>query len=239
MKTVCLIPAKGKSTRLPGKNLREVGGRSLLARTIDVAKDLAQIGLLDLIVVSTDDAATQRAAVNENVPYHWRSQACRENPDATVRDVCMDLLLTRNDDHYRNCVKDCYDVHGLPWDLMLILIPTSPLRTARSVGMAYRLMAECGFKHPVMTAVRARKAPKHLLAQDVEGLWRAPFPDAGGTWVAHEGGCIWTKPEWLREDKGFYDRPCLIQEVPPEEAVDVDTELDLVIAEAIHKIRSN
>ena len=219
MKTVCLIPAKGDSTRLPSKNLREIGGRSLLARTIDVTKDLARSGLLDLIVVSTDDAFIQRAANNEGIPVHWRSQACREDPDATVRDVCMDFLLTRN--------------HELAWNLMLILVPTSPLRTAQSVGRAYRLMAGNGFSHPVMTAVRARKAPRLMLAHTVDGLWRAPWPAAGGDWYVHEGGAIWTKPQWLREDKTFYDRPCLIQEVPPEEAVDVDTELDLVVAEAL------
>lgn len=235
MKTLCFIPAKRESKRLPGKNLREIGGRSLLARTIDVAKDLARIGLLDLIVVSTDDAAIQRATVNENVPYHWRSQACRENPDATVRDVCVDFLLTRNDDRYRSCNRECYDTHGLAWDLMLILIPTSPLRAARSVVAAYRLMAEHGFEYPVMTAVRARKPPSQMFLQDVEGLWRTPYggPSALNDWRVHEGGALWWKPEWLREDKTFYDRPCLIQEVPPEEAVNVDTELDLLIAEAL------
>ena len=234
MKNLCIIPAKDQSRRLPGKNLREVGGRSLLGRAIDVGKDLWRLGLVDFIVVSTDGGLIQHVASEESVGAHWRAAAVRDDPNATVRDVCVDLLLTRNDSDLNHlCNRPCRDWHGELWDLVLVLVPTAPLRTARTVGATYWLMAQHGFNHPALTAVRARKAPRLMLAHTVDGLWRVPWPAAGGDWFVHEGSAIWTKPEWLRKDKGFYDRPCLIQEVPPEEAVDVDTELDLVIAEAL------
>lgn len=217
MKTLCLIPARGTSTRLHRKNLREVGGVPLVRRAVDIALAAQHAGLVEEVFVSTDDHEIEEL-IRLTVRPYWRGRTL--DAASSVRDVVVEFLN---------------NLDGERWELVLILLPTSPLRTLRTVVQAYRLMAEHGFAHPVMTAVRARKTPKHMLIQAVDGLWSVPFPDAGGEWWAHEGGAIWTKPEWLREDKGFYDRPCLIQEVPPEEAVDVDTELDLAIAEAIHK----
>ena len=215
MKTLCLIPARGTSTRLHRKNLREVGGVPLVRRAVDIALAAQRAGLVEEVFVSTDDHEIEELIRPAVRPY-WRGRTL----DATsnVRDVVVEFLNNRD---------------GESWELVLNLLPTSPLRTLRTVVQAYRLMAEHDFAHPVMTAVRPRKAPHHMLAQAVDGLWRVPFPAAGGDFFVHEGGAIWTKPEWLRADKGFYDRPCLIQDVPPEEAVDVDTELDLMLAEAL------
>lgn len=233
MKTLCLIPAKGTSARLPGKNLREVGGQTLVAWAAAVGLAARALGLVELVVISTDDAMIEKAGLKHGTAVHWRNAVLRADEGATVRDVAMDLLQTREDNDMGLCSWACRAHHGCPWDLVLILVPTTPLRTLRTVVGAYKLMAEAGFAHPVLTAVPARKPPAQMLAQPIDGLWRAPFPEAGGEWVTHEGGAIWTRPEWLREDKSFYDRPCLVYEVPPEEAVDVDTELDLIVAEAL------
>ena len=59
MRSVAVIPARGGSKGVPGKNLRPVGGRALVARAVDAAQAAA---LVDLVVVSTDDEPIARAA---------------------------------------------------------------------------------------------------------------------------------------------------------------------------------
>jgi N-acylneuraminate cytidylyltransferase len=59
MTTVAIIPARGGSKGVPGKNLRRIAGRSLIARAVDAARAATTI---DRVVVSTDDAAIAREA---------------------------------------------------------------------------------------------------------------------------------------------------------------------------------
>ncbi|MDO8336650.1 MAG: acylneuraminate cytidylyltransferase family protein [Microcella sp.] len=59
MSVLAVIPARGGSKGVPGKNLRTVGGRSLVARAVGAARAAASV---DRVVVSTDDPAIARAA---------------------------------------------------------------------------------------------------------------------------------------------------------------------------------
>lgn len=59
MTVMAVIPARGGSKGVPGKNLRTVGGRSLVARAVGAALAAASV---DRVVVSTDDAAIAREA---------------------------------------------------------------------------------------------------------------------------------------------------------------------------------
>jgi N-acylneuraminate cytidylyltransferase len=57
-RVIAVIPARGGSKTVPGKNIRPLGGRPLIAWSIEVAR---QVGEIDRVIVSTDD--TQIAAV--------------------------------------------------------------------------------------------------------------------------------------------------------------------------------
>ena len=59
MSVLAVIPARGGSKGVPGKNLRTVGGRSLVARAVGAARAAASV---DRVVVSTDDPAIAREA---------------------------------------------------------------------------------------------------------------------------------------------------------------------------------
>ncbi len=48
---ICIIPARGDSKRLPGKNIRALDGELIINRVIKIAKDS---GLFEMIIVSTD-----------------------------------------------------------------------------------------------------------------------------------------------------------------------------------------
>jgi CMP-N-acetylneuraminic acid synthetase len=114
---VAIIPARGGSQGVPRKNLRRVGGRSLLVRAIDAAMGAASI---DRVVVSTDDpaiAAVARAAGAE-VPFLRPAELARDD-SATV-----DVL--------RHAVGALEET-GSQVDIVVTLQPTSPLRSAAEI----------------------------------------------------------------------------------------------------------
>jgi N-acylneuraminate cytidylyltransferase len=64
-KTIAVIPARGGSKRIPGKNIKEFCGKPMIGYSIEVA---IRSRLFDQIVVSTDDAEIARIATERNLP---------------------------------------------------------------------------------------------------------------------------------------------------------------------------
>ena len=83
---VAVIPARGGSRGIASKNLQEVGGRSLLARTITTASDVA-----DVVVVSTDDSAIAAEAVAYGAKVVDRPPDLAGD-EVTSEDVLLDVL---------------------------------------------------------------------------------------------------------------------------------------------------
>ena len=65
---VAVIPARGRSKRIPRKNIREFCGKPMIAWTIEIAK---QSGLFDHILVSTDDEEIAEVSIKfgAGVPF--------------------------------------------------------------------------------------------------------------------------------------------------------------------------
>src|SRR5271154_103628 len=87
---IAIVPARGGSKSVPGKNVRPLGGKPLLAWSIEVAQQVSEI---DRIIVSTDDAQigsggrTYGAEVSERPPH-------LATDEAMVIDALKDLLKT-------------------------------------------------------------------------------------------------------------------------------------------------
>lgn len=90
MKTVCIIPARGGSVRVPGKNRKPFHGKPIIAYSIETA--LAS-RLFDEVVVSTDDGDIAAVARNAGARVFWR----HEQDDGTkgTQEVAADVLLSR------------------------------------------------------------------------------------------------------------------------------------------------
>jgi CMP-N,N'-diacetyllegionaminic acid synthase len=89
MKILVLIPARGGSKRLPGKNIRLLGDRPLIVWTIDLAKNIPKI--CD-ILVSTDDIAIAEVASKAGALVPWLRPAELATDTATSVDVCLHAL---------------------------------------------------------------------------------------------------------------------------------------------------
>lgn len=107
---LAIIPARGGSKGLPGKNLSVVAGESLLARAVHCARDA---GIFDTILVSTDDEkiAAEGRKVGAQVPF-LRSAGLASDQSAVI-----------------DAVREALSKLGTPFDTIALLEPTSPLRT--------------------------------------------------------------------------------------------------------------
>jgi N-acylneuraminate cytidylyltransferase len=135
---VALIPARAGSTRVPGKNVRELGGHPLIAYSIAAAR---QSGKFDGIVVSTDSeeiAAVARRYGAEVPSLRPASLAGPTSPDIQwVQHVLGQL-----------------SEGGRVFKAFSILRPTSPFRTAATIRRAFELFERLGNRCDSLRAVR-------------------------------------------------------------------------------------
>ncbi len=117
LKLLTVIPARGGSKRLPGKNTRLLGGKPLIQWSIDTAKALPEaLG----IIVSTDDASIAEIAVRGGASVPWLRPPELSGDEAKSVDVALHAL-------------DWYEKHAGEVDGLLLLQPTSPFRRMDSV----------------------------------------------------------------------------------------------------------
>lgn len=110
LKRLAIVPARGGSKGLPGKNLAMVAGESLLARAVRCAREA---GIFDTIVVSTDDEAIAAEGRKAGARVPFLRSAALASDRAAVIDAVREMLA------------------GLEtrFDTIALLEPTSPLRT--------------------------------------------------------------------------------------------------------------
>lgn len=223
MRILALITARAGSKRLPGKNLRPLGGSPLIVWSIDVAKGIHEI--CD-ILVSTDNAAIAEVARNAGALVPWLRPAALATDTASSVDVCLHAL-------------DRYESENGKVDGLLLLQPTSPFRSRGTVlrGIElFRVHQHC----PVLGISRAESHP--MWCFQIEGKTMRPFMDDGGLHLRSQdlplayvvnGALYLIAPEDLRKLRSFYCDdmvPLVIDE--PKECIDIDTEWDWTMAEA-------
>ena len=224
MRILALITARGGSKRLPGKNILPLGGRPLIVWSIDVAKGIPEICE---ILVSTDDAAIAEAARNAGAVVPWLRPAELATDTASSIDVCLHAL-------------DWYEEKNGKVDGLLLLQPTSPFRGRDTVLRGIELFrAHRG--RPVLGISPAQSHPMWCL--QIEGEAMRPFMDNGGLQLrsqdlppayAVNGAFYLIAPDDLRKRRSFFgDETVPLVVDKPEETIDIDTEWDWKLAEAI------
>lgn len=153
MKPLVVIPARGGSKGVPGKNIKLLGDEPLLNYTLKSAREIFPD---DIICVSTDDPKIKKVAESEGlfVPF------LRPESLATDTSGSYEVLV-----HAINF----YRIKGYNADTLILLQPTSPFRSATHISEAMQL-----FKPPVemVVSVKETKAnPYYLLyEEDATGI---------------------------------------------------------------------
>jgi CMP-N,N'-diacetyllegionaminic acid synthase len=224
MRILALIPARGGSKRLPGKNIRLLEGRPLIVWSIDAAKGISEI--CD-IVVSTDDAEIAAVAAATGVMVPWLRPADLASDTARSIDVAIHAL-------------DWYEAQHGSVDGVLLLQPTSPFRTRKTIRKGIELFVAYG-RAPVLGV---SPAPAHpMWTFKVEGGRLAPFMENHGMNTRSQdlppafvinGSFYLASPEHVRSTQSFVsDQAVPLVSESEREVIDIDTEWDWRMCQVI------
>jgi len=156
---VAVIPARGGSKSVPGKNIRPLRGKPLLAWSIEVAREVREI---DRIIVSTDNLEIAAVAKANGAEVYTRPPHLATD-DALVIDALKDLLQTLRAEHNTA-------------DWVILLEPTCPLRSPGDVRECLQLISGGGFDS-VATFTNAELNP-HRAWRLVDGKPEVFIPGA-------------------------------------------------------------
>lgn len=221
MSTFALIPARGGSKGIPRKNIKPIAGKPLIVWTIEAA---LRSSMLDAVVVSTEDeeiadVARQAGAL---VPFM--------RPAALAADATpgLDPVL--------------HALDQLPqFDAVLLLQPTSPMRTTDDIDGCLRLAAERAVPsvvsvtepdaHPYWTYRVDGDLRMTRLIDSAAVTRRQDLPLVG----ALNGALYFAAADWLRGNRSLLGPETLAYMMTRERSIDIDTPLDWKIAELLLK----
>jgi CMP-N,N'-diacetyllegionaminic acid synthase len=218
-----LVPARGGSRGIPGKNLRVVCGKSLVARAVESALESC---LVSRVVLSTDSEAIAEEGrrAGAEVPF-LRPAELAQDDTPTSAAVIHALDWLRENEQF------------LP-DILVLLQPTAPLRTGRHVDEALQLLLDSGADSVVsVTAVPGHHHPAwQFTIRDgtLHPFLEGPIPsrrqELSPTYTRN--GAVyaaWT--EIWRSGKVVSGPGCVPYLMGPEVSVNVDGPEDLLLAE--------
>ena len=224
--SLCLavIPARGGSTRIPRKNIREFLGQPLIAYTIEAA---LESGVFARVIVSTDDQEV--AEISERfgaeVPF-MRSAALSDNHTASSP-VTADAL-------------ERLDPSAKLYAYVAQLLPTSPLRNASDVRASFQQLIGTGAPAQISITRFGWLYPWWAFERDPQLRLTPLFPEAMQKrsqdlppLFGPVGAIWWAQAESLRQTRNFYMPDHTGWEIPWERAVDIDTEDDWRMAELL------
>lgn len=223
MKILALIPARGGSKRLPGKNIKLLGDQPLIAWTIRAALDS---GVCTDVLVSTDDPAIAKVALDYGASVPWIRPAELATDTASSVDVALHAI-------------DRYENENGPIDGLLLLQATSPFRTFDSIRRAVMLYGEGAAQHPVVSVSPASVHPVWCFRRVGDGI--EPFlgwenvecrsQDLEPAFMLN-GSIYLICPSRLRKERTFLTtdtQPLVLTE--EHESIDIDSALDWEKAE--------
>ncbi len=225
-----VIPARGGSRGLPGKNIRPLGGVPLIGHSIAMG---FQVSGLTRTIISTDDSgiADVARALGGDVPFlRPRELAADATPMAPV---------------IRHALETVESQEGLRYDAVLLLDPTSPIRTASDLVQAIALLDNT----PGIDGVVSVSAPTFdPLWVGIEAHQDAPltrfFPEAAGVtrrqdnkrrYLRINGNFyLWTADFVRRLENSWLDEGSFLAlEIPESRSFSIDDEYEFQLIEAL------
>ncbi len=232
MKILAIIPARGGSKGVPGKNIKLLGGKPLLAYTAEIA---LQSKYLTEVILSSEDDKIIEVAKGLGIPVPFVRPAALAQDDTPTLEVLIHALQW-----YKN--------QNIFFDAVCLLQVTSPFRTVDFVDKAIEKFMESACD----SLVSVQQVP-----DEYNPHWTFELNQEGNLTIAtgddkiisrrqelpkayHRDGSIYlTKTEVLLKQHSLYGKSTAFIESPSEFYVNIDTAADWVQAEQLLKKLSN
>lgn len=229
LKILGLIPARGGSKGVAGKNLKPLGGKPLLIHTIEAVQAAKCV---ERILVSTDHQGIAGMARGCGAMVPWLRPSKLAADEAGMVDVVLHALE-------RLAVDESYHP-----DAVMLLQPTSPFRAPATIRAAAEMFHEAP-EESVITVSPARDHPFWCKRIGPGGTLEDFLPRIQIPATRQElppayriNGVLYLAPaKVLLNSHSFYSRRPRALVIPEEEALDIDTPLDWVIAECLWEWR--
>lgn len=197
---VAIIPARGGSKHLPEKNLKPLGGKPLVVYAIEQARACRQVGR---VVVTTDDdriAALSRQHGAEVI----------NRPAALAKDEVPVLPVVRHALEYLEKYREAKPL------IVIILQPTSPLRTVGDIEAALQLMLDRGAESVLSVSPGERRPGQDYWSPVTE-------PENGAIFISRRAV--------IMEQNRLIGKNVMAYPMPVERGIDIDTQEDFDRAE--------
>jgi CMP-N,N'-diacetyllegionaminic acid synthase len=219
MKITALIPARGGSKRVPGKHLRDCGGRPLIEWTIIAALESPVVAE---VIVSTDSEEIAQAARNAGAAVPFK------RPENLAGDRAEMGGVVRH-------ATEWLVAHGRGPDVLMLLQPTSPLRRSMHIDQAVELYGKVGPNSLVTVCkVPSTTGPAKLMSwSGVEVQFLEVETGDPDALCLRNGPSILMIPTPLALAGQLYGEHVFGMEMDRESSIDVDDEIDLAIADCL------
>ncbi len=228
MKNIAIIPARSGSKGVKDKNIKQLCGKPLIAYTIEAA---LKCGVFDEVMVSTDSEQYAQIAKEYGASIPFLRTDATSTDSASSWDMVQEVL-------------DGYLEIGKKFDTFCLLQPTSPLRDAEDIKLAYELY-ETKSSFAVVSVCEAEHSP----------LWYGHLPEsreligflqpedmiqrqAGGKFYRLNGAIYIVNIKRFLKDRFLYQKGSYAYIMSTKHSVDIDTYLDFLIVEAILRMDS-
>lgn len=226
---LAIIPARGGSKGLAGKNIKELCGKPLIAWSIEAGY---KSNYLDEIMVTTDcqNIAEVAKQYGANVPFLRPKELATDT--ATTFDAIKHTI-----DYYKNELKE--------FDYIVLLEPTSPLRESVDIDNAIKILLDSNADSIVGICRTEDQNPAFLVLKneknfisgyenkEMKVLRRQDIKDV----YFFEGTIYISKTNILLDKKKFYHENTIGYEVPKYKSLEIDDIEDFIMVEAIMKYK--
>ncbi|HEX4879046.1 MAG TPA: acylneuraminate cytidylyltransferase family protein [Limnobacter sp.] len=229
MKTVCFVFARGGSKGLPGKNIKPLSGKPLIAHSILTAKAAG----LSEVIVSTD---CQNIA---HVARQWGAETPFERPAELATDTASEWKAWQH-------AITWYQQNRGDFDVFISLPATAPMRATEDVLNCLTAIQGDPLADVVITVRQAERNPYfNMVKLDSEGYASLFAKLPGGVTRRQDAPAVFdittvayaARPGFVLRHSGLFEGRVKTVEVPNARALDIDTAYDFDLAQAMMATR--
>ena len=229
---IAIIPARGGSKGLPGKNIKLLNGKPLIAYTIEAA---LKSDYIDQVIVTTDDYEIAKVAktYGANVPF--------KRPHELSNDTALAI------DVYLHAIEFIMHEEDKKIEKFIVLLPTAPLRTYDHINKAIEFFIKTNAT--TLISIKEAETPIawYMNKNSNERIYNAGFGTGNAVtnrqsnqkYYVPNGAIYILDYNLLKNERTYYCDNTVGFEMSAEDSIDIDTLIEFKLAEILIKEREH